>query len=203
MERRFSIDFDDFSPFNHRFDLLEQLLLKYPKMKVTMFMVPWDVRFHQQAYETTITNPKNEVWCQAVKQAIDDGWLELGLHGLTHIPGEFDKMTYQTAKNKIMAGQKMCEFRHLPLTKLFKAPQWLISDEARKAVTDLGLVVVDDGYYNWNLKDEMPDLEGDIIAHGHVQNGDGCDNGIEESFFRINQIPQDAKWQFLSEVLCK
>jgi hypothetical protein len=40
-----------------------------------------------------------------------------------------------------------------------------------------------------------------LIAHGHIQDGDGCNNGIDESFIRLCKIPGDAEWHFLSEMI--
>ena len=40
-----------------------------------------------------------------------------------------------------------------------------------------------------------------LIAHGHIQDRDACNNGIDESFIRLCKIPADAQWKFLSEMI--
>ena len=193
---KISLDCDDFSPLNHRFDLLEQLSLRYKGFKVTMFTVPWEIRIEPQKKGTPITDKEYEPWVDAVRRGVDGGWLEIAIHGLTHAPSEFHHLTYEEAKNRVLTGQKMFANVGIDYVKMFKAPYWQISKEGKQAIEDLGVKVVEDGYYNWNIKDKMP--KGDkIIAHGHVQNVVG--NGLEESMGRLIKIPRGAKWQFLSQ----
>jgi peptidoglycan/xylan/chitin deacetylase (PgdA/CDA1 family) len=197
---RISLDADDFGPANHRMDLLQSLIVRYPKIKITLFTIPWDIRFSPDTKGAMITDEKYEGWCAAVRFYIEKGNFEIGLHGLTHAPTEFGKLTYQEAKNRILVAQKMFLNRKIPTTKLFKAPQWAISKDATKAVKDMGLQLVKDGYYNWNIKDEIPDKK-NIIAHGHIQDERATMNGLDQSFIRLCKIPSNAKWKFLSEVL--
>ena len=194
-----SLDFDDMGPLNHRFDLFNMLRDRYPNIKVTMFTIPWDIRLNPNGMETPITDKEHAPWCATVRQAIKDGWMEVMIHGLTHAPREFEKLTYQEAKNRVLVAQKMFMNVKIPYQYYFKAPQWLISDDARKAITDLGFKVVDDHYYNWNIKDEMPKKKIKLIAHGHIQDEPSTMNGIDQSFIRLCKIPATAKWKFLSE----
>lgn len=195
------LDTDDFSPLNHRFDMLDKLKDRYPDFKITMFTVPWEIRLSPDDKGTPITDSKYDGWFYAVKAWIDKGWMEIAIHGLTHAPREFEKLTYDEAQKRILVAQKMFQNRGIPYCPLFKAPQWLISEEAKLAVRDMGMFLVEDGYYNWNLKDPMPKNRTRLIAHGHVQNEPSTRNGLEESFIRLCKIPSNAKWKFLSEVL--
>lgn len=194
-----AVDYDDFGPLNHRFDILEQIRDRYTDFKVTMFTVPWDIRLSPKTKGTPITEPRYKPWVDEVKKAQDEGWMEIAIHGLTHAPREFEKLTYQEAKNRVLTGQKMFENVGIETNGMFKAPFWLLSEDGKKAIEDLGLKVMEDGYYNFNLKDEMP-LEKTLIAHGHIQDGPS-QNGIEESFFNLTKVPQDADWVHLREVI--
>lgn len=196
---RLALDFDDFSPLNSRLDLIDQIRQRYPKFKVTMFTIPWDIRFSIDTKGTPITEERFRWWVDVVKNGIKEGWLEIMLHGLTHAPHEFEKLTYTEARNRILVGRKMFENVGIECKPYFKAPQWLISEGGKKAVKDSNMTLVEDHYYNWNLKDHMP--EGDnLIAHGHVQDELSTQNGMEQSLFKLFEVPEDAEWVFLSEV---
>lgn len=196
-----TLDYDDFSPLNHRFDLLSNLRERYPDFAVTLFAVPWEIRFSPDTKGTPITDERYASWCSAVRQSVNEGWMQIALHGLTHAPREFESLSYQEAKNRVLVAQKMFANVAIPTVTLFKAPQWLLSEDAKKAIEDLGITVVEDGYYNWNLKDSMPKKKKKIIAHGHIQDEVSTQNGMEQSFVRLTKIPSDAKWGFLKDQL--
>ena len=194
-------ELDDFSPLNHRFDLLEKLTRRYKDFKVTMFTVPWDIRLEPQKKGTPITDPDYKPWVEATQRAIEGGWLEVAIHGLTHAPSEFHHLTYDEAKKRVLTAQKMFVNVGIKYVPLFKAPYWQLSKDAKQAVEDLNLRVIEDGHYNWNIKDDptatlLSGSVGDVIAHGHVQNTVG--NGLDESFGRLIKIPRETEWQFLS-----
>lgn len=196
------IDLDDFSPLNNNLGLMEELRERYPGFKITLFATPWEIRWQADGKGTPITDEKWTPWCMAVGKAVDEGWMEIGIHGLTHAPSEFLNLSYDEARKRIIVAQKMFENRKIKVSNLFKAPQWQISEDAKRAVKDMGLKLVEDGYYNFNLKDEYPDKEPKIlIMHGHIQDDPQWPNGLEESFHKICKVPAKAKWAFLSEVL--
>ena len=93
--------------------------------------------------------------------------------------------------------------RGIRFAKIFKAPHWQLSDGGRKAAEELGYKVVDDGYYNWNLKDDFPkklNKKEVVIGHGHIQNTMG--NGLEEVMPRLLEIPtKGTEFMFLSDYL--
>jgi len=195
------LDFDDFSPRNTNFGILEDLKEHYPGFKVTLFTVPWDVRWGEA---TPITEEKYKPFCEAVKKA--EGWIEIALHGLTHTvrtvrnSAEYELLDYERAKKRTMIAEKMFINRGISYAKIFKAPQWLLSAPAKKAVEDQGFTVVEDGYYNWNLKDKQPKLKkGVLVAHGHIHNV--CDNGLEDVAPKLMQLPTDTEFIWLSEYL--
>lgn len=196
---KISYDVDDLAPYCHRFDLIDELRKRYPKFKMTAFFIPWDIRYNAQGKGTPITEPDYADFVDYIKQAQLDGWLDISIHGLTHAPSEFLDLSYTEAQNRLTVAQKMLANVGIKYNDMFKAPQWQISDDARKAVTDMGMRVIDDGYYNWNLKDDKPPRKRKLIAHGHVQ--DVMGNGIDESFVRLIKVPDDAEWVFLKDVI--
>lgn len=195
-----TLDLDDFSPMNNNIGLMEKLKDRYPDFKITLFTVPWEIRWKADGAGTPITDKRWKPWVEAVKSAVEEGWMEIAIHGLTHGPKEFHKLGYDEARKRIIVGQKMFENVGIKTCDLFKAPQWLISQEAIPAVADTGMRLVEDHYYNWNIKDEAPD-EKHVIGHGHIQNDPQFPNGLEESYFRLTKLPAKTKWVFLSEVL--
>ncbi len=191
---RVCVEFDDFSPRNSNFGLLEDLKDHYKDFKVTLFTVPWEIRWGEP---TPITEEKYRPFCEAIKKSVD--WIEIALHGLTHAPMEFEKMSYEGAKKRIVVAEKMLINREITYAKIFKAPHWKISEGAEKAAFQLGFHVMKDGYYNWNLKDEMPKGKDFLIAHGHIQNTMG--NGLEEIMPKLLKLPTNTKFMWLSEHL--
>lgn len=191
---RICLDLDDFGPKNTNLGLLEDLKDHYPNLKVTVFTVPWEIRFGEA---TPITQEQYLPFCNVLKKTSD--WIEVALHGLTHAPREFESLSYEDAKKRIVVGEKMLINRGIPYAKLFKAPQWLLSPEAKKAAEDLGFTVVEDHSYNWNIKDDYVEGLAEVWGHGHVQ--DVMGNGLPESFMRLLQMPTNAKFEWVSERL--
>jgi hypothetical protein len=198
-ERWVALEADDFNPVNHRLDVLRKLRDRYDDFKITMFTVPWDIRYETEKGGAPITDERFTEWVNIVRHGVDDGWLEIAVHGLTHAPREFEGMEKKQADARITFAEKFLKDAKIPFVKIFKAPQWLLSEEAKKAVEDRGYKVVEDGYYNWNFKDDFPVELDEVIGHGHVQNV--CDNGLDEALLRLVQIPEEYKFKFISEVL--
>jgi len=193
-----ALEYDDFSPTNSNFGILEKFKEHYPDFKVTMFTVPWEIRFQPQDMGSPITREKYKPWVDAVN---DCDWIEIALHGLTHAPREFEKMDYDTAIKTITVGMKMFEnvgFKNF--VKIFKAPQWLLSPDGKRAAEDMGFLVVEDKYYNWNLENPTPDQGAaePFIMHGHIQ--DDCGNGMMETMHTVLKLPVDTEFLFLSDI---
>lgn len=189
-----ALEFDDFSPRNTNLGLLEELHEHFPKIKITMFTVAWEIRFGEA---TPITVDKFQPFVNACIKSQD--WIEIAVHGLTHGPHEFKNVNYEDAKKWIGVAEKMFINRKMPYAKIFKAPQWELSPDGKRAAEDLGFKVVEDHYYNWNLKDLRPVGFKELIGHGHVQVTMG--NGIEEVMHRLMDLPTNTNFKFLSEVL--
>lgn len=194
-----AIEYDDFGPVNSNFGILENFKEHYPNFKVTLFTVPWDVRFGRSFQESApITLEKFKPFVEAVNSC---DWIEIALHGLSHAPLEFAELSYDAAIKRLVIGMKMFENVGIKnFAKIFKAPQWEISAEAEKAATDMGFVVMHDNYYNWNLASDKPNGNATepFIMHGHVQ--DVCENGMAETQHRVLKLPVDTEFLFLSDI---
>lgn len=203
---KIAIEYDDAGVSNPAmlaaWERLQSIKEHFPNFKVTLFLVPWEIRFGKPK---SIVNPDFKVWLETLKKAQDDGWVRYALHGLTHLPKEFAELDYANAHKRIKAGRDICKLGGLDLLPIFKAPNWLVSPAAKKAAEDLEFKVVEDGYYHWNLRDQHPkETEfGDkiIIGHGHIQDGDGCFNGVCETSANILALPSDTEFYFLDEAL--
>lgn len=213
---KIAIEYDDFTPRNHQLEYLTQIREHYPGFKVTLFTIPFDIRAQDDGAPIRITNPTYEMWRKAVRKCIEDGWIELGVHGFTHNKLEFQHLDGEAAMKRVVAAERMLQEANLPYVKIFKAPHWAISKEAKEAIEKKRAIkglgefgsfkVVEDHYYQWNLRDDVPkspELKGKkvMIAHGHVQDGDGCDNGIKETMHKLMKLPTTTKFYFLSEIL--
>jgi len=194
-----TLSLDDFNPLNHRFDLLDKMKERFDGFKITMFTIPWDIRTELNQGGLAINQERFIPWVNAVRHSVEKGWLEVAIHGLTHVQGEFQELDEKHASSRIKFAKEFFKQTKIDYVPLFKAPYWQASDGTKKAVKKAKLTLLEDGYYNWNIKDPFPVELDKIIAHGHVQNT--CDNGLEESFMRLMEIPGEYKWQFLSKAL--
>lgn len=198
---KIALEYDDFSGVNHNLGLLEKMHEHFPKFKVTLFLVPWDVQFSRTLQDSApLTLDKYKPFTEAIKKSED--WMEVALHGLTHAPLEFAELSREAAYKRIVIGMKLIENVGIKnFAKIFKAPMWAISPEGKEAAESMGFKVVEDGYYNWNLANDTPnaDAKEPYILHGHVQ--DTQENGMEETFFRVMKLPPGTEFMFLSEVL--
>lgn len=212
---KLSIETDDASVHNpamlRALDQLEKYRQNYPDFKITFFFIPWECRYGQT---TSLVHEENKHWLKTFKKMHEQGWAKFAIHGLTHIgpsdenptaPAEFQELTYESAYKRIKGAKDIMEKAELPYLPIFKAPNWAINEEGRKAVKDHDLQLVEDKYYDWNLRDPMPKetefKDKIIIAHGHVQDGDGCYNGICETMPKLRQLPTDTEFYFLDEAI--
>ena len=119
---KIALEYDDFGPVNSNFGLLEKLHETYPNFKVTLFTVPWDIRWAhgitgsvlQEA--AAITKPDYKAWVDAVNDCKD--WIEIAIHGLTHAPMEFAELSYEAAMKRMVIGMKMFQNKILAILSL-------------------------------------------------------------------------------------
>jgi hypothetical protein len=201
------LEFDDFSVLNNRLDLLLRLKESYPKLKVSLFTIPYDV-----AFETDVTAKlMREKTLEEVKKHLS--WMELIPHGLTHMPREFEKCTYDTMKNYVFeAIDDAFKKDGLPYVKGFKAPYWLWNDDVIRALDDQGWwgAIDKKNYYQNKPKryyiythriDEIFSLStlDTLKLHGHITTQ--SENNIQRCFANLFKMPTDAEFKFASELL--
>ena len=200
-----SLDLDDFSILNNRIDLLMQLKESYPKLKVSLFTIPYDF-----AYETL---PEGRIMrdktLAMIKTQLD--WIELIPHGLVHFPKEFEKCDYKTMKLKVFpAIEEAFNKDGLPYVKGFKAPYWLWNEEVVRALDEEGWWGAIDKYATLKTKkyfeythgiDEMfwESTFDTLKLHGHITNDNN--NAIAKCFTNLFKMPTDAEFRFASELL--
>jgi hypothetical protein len=180
------LEFDDLGIDNHRLDLLQTLKEHFPNFKVTMFAIP--------------------AHCPDDWTATLPDWIELAFHGDTHSHREFENYSLKQTNEYVKKYADKQRFK-----KIFRAPYWLLSDSAYATLRffDWKLCLhpedprKSDYTYTWNLKDNLPTTTLDIMCsgHGHIQ--PVCGNGLEESFDRIMELPKDAEFYFVSEVIAQ
>lgn len=192
------LEFDDFSPVNHRLDLFRRLRNRFPEFKVSLFTVP-----NQDGQYPLDRYPE---WCREVREL---DFLELCVHGLTHTYNEF------ACHGRFLSGQRLRDAERLflasklPFQKIFRAPRWQINDGGYSALSDLDYAVADHPQrmtpselrcyqYNWSINEPLPTYPV-LRGHGHVQNV--CDNGLEECFDHLAKLPSETKFMFVSEYL--
>jgi len=201
------LDFDDFSVLNNRMDLLMQLKESYPKLKVSLFTIPYDFAFESQPAGRILRDKTLAM----IKTQLD--WIELIPHGLIHFPKEFEKCDYETMKLKVIpAIDEAFKKDGLPYVKGFKAPYWLWNEEVIRALDDedwWGAIDKKNYYLSKPKKyyvythriDEVFSLSSlDVLKlHGHITNVSA--NGIERCFTNLFKMPTDAEFKFASQML--
>jgi len=201
------LNFDDFSPVNNNLFFLRKLKQNYPKLKVSLFIIPATT---QTGSIETLT--KHLDFCDELRKESD--WIELLPHGWHHPdrrqgPPEFMDMSYFDTKNYIKMVDVMFKEVNLPYKKIFKAPQYAISRAAKDCFRDNGWVLAVDGEgelwpedmkivtWNWNISAPFQ-LRKTVISYGHIQD---IGNGMIEYWHHLLQIPSDVNFKFLSEVV--
>ncbi len=167
-------DLDDFAmgPDRNCTEALLKLKEKWPKLKVTLFAIPY---YENQRQEEFFNN--------FVAQYSD--WIELGIHGWTHHSNfECSKWDYREAKQKIKRAYEYGCFQ-----PLFKAPGWQISRDTYGALKEVGFICADhkvSAYTEPGVpnKERRPkhlkvyEIDHPWMIHGHTWNCVG--NGIYE-----------------------
>ncbi len=184
------LDFDDFhhlSPENC-IGQVKNIAKLFPSVKILLFTIP---RLRN------IPLKDNQEWCNDVRNLINSGTIQLGVHGLDHSPEEFRYLSKEQAIDKLLVAHQIFEEANLPYVKVFKGPHWGLGKGTLEALEELKYTCVfsHEDYtqlhketnlpiviYNWNLKDEPENIDV-LYGHGHTHNV--CGNGFEEIFHRL------------------
>jgi hypothetical protein len=205
--KQICLDFDDWSVLNNRLDLFVKLKESYPKLKVSLFTIPYDY-----SYEMDVSGRiMRENTIKEIKKHLS--WMEFVPHGLMHLEREFEKCSYETMKNNIFPAIDECFKRdNLPYVKGFKAPYWLWNDGVVKALDEAGWWGAIDRnqvyikptkkfyVYTHNIFEPFWDSTLDVLKlHGHMTNK--MPDNIEKNFVNLFKMPADAEFKFASEML--
>ena len=201
------LNFDDFSPINSNLFFLRKLRENYPGLKVSLFITP-SLEWQGQSMNLA----QKQDFCDELRGELD--WLELLPHGWHHpnvsegFKAEFGEMSYFDASQYLKMVDELFEIVKLPYKKIFKPPQYEISEQAKNCFRDNGWTLCVDGTgeywpddiktisYNWNIRNHFP-LRKTVISYGHIQN---IGNGMLECWENLLQMPLDAEFRFLSEL---
>jgi hypothetical protein len=199
------LDFDDWSVLNNRMDLLLRLKESYPRLKVSMFTIPFDYVYEGDLSASLLRKDTLAM----IKKNLD--WIEIIPHGLIHTNREFEKCTYETMKLSMKAIDEQFKKDGLPYVKGFKAPYWLWNEEVVRALDDSGwwgaidrkgYTAIPKKYYRythgideWFSESNLPVLK----LHGHITAA--SNNGIERCFANLFRMPTDTEFKFASELL--
>lgn len=199
------LDFDDFSILNNRLDLLMRLKETYPKLKVSLFTIPYDFVYESNPAARIM----REKTLRGIKSQLD--WLEIIPHGLTHFPKEFEKCDYNTMRHHVIpAIDEAFKKDGLPYVKGFKPPYWIWNEEVVKALDDEGWWGAVNKYdplktkryyeYTHGIDELFSESTLDVLKlHGHITVKN--QNSIEKHFTNLFRMPTDAVFKFASEML--
>jgi len=202
------IDFDDYSATHPGHHLLLKLKEHFPNFKCTCFTPAFSLAVFFRKMEVE----KFKEWGKIV--AANSGWIEIAPHGFSHLKGEMLTKDKKRAEMIIKAIENLFGQLGIPFVKIFKAPHWQISPAAEEVLKERGYVLAIDRnkptvhtdiptyVWNWDIKDvPFPKHYPVIKAHGHIWTTPGIVNGLDECLPNLLQMPQNAKFQFISEYL--
>lgn len=199
------LDSDDFSLENNQLFYLDKLKDQFPKLKISMFYIPWDYRYYAQ-----ILDFQREQMVEEIKKRSD--WIELIPHGLSHKDREFENVKYEDMDVIFSAIHEVFEHYKLPYIKGFKAPQWLYNEDLVRYLDEKGWWLAVDRnqpnaprtkkFYEYSHSIDEPfwDSTDDIIKlHSHISLPSA--NNIPDNMMNLIRMPQDAEFKFISEYM--
>ncbi len=169
------LDLDDFCDEYQSVDLLEELKLKIPQFKVTLFAIP--ARTSRPVFDVML----------------GQDWIDLVPHGWKHETNhECEDWVYRQITDCL----KRCEDKGFR-TKGFKAPGWNISEGCYYGLRDMGYWVADHPRNKPPV--EIPRyLVGPNSIHGHVVGP--SDNALENLMTKILKH-KDEEFGFVADAV--
>ncbi|MCB7127989.1 MAG: hypothetical protein J3T61_00420 [Candidatus Brocadiales bacterium] len=188
-------DIDDFvgdpkSPMYTGFvPLLQDLKDAIPKLKVTLFTIPY------------LSNT------ELLAEWAEKDWVELAVHGFSHIQGELDGSSEATIRYVLDAMSQLGVF-----VPGFKAPYWDSPASLYSALMHANYWVAD---HPMNVENIPPELDAYVLGedHGigskhptldilqvHCHTHNTCNNGVEERFYDLMALSK-MDFKFVSEVV--
>lgn len=200
------LDIDDWSLEVNGFEYLFKLKALYPKLKVSLFTIPFDY----EHYKSMFDYQRDEV-LKTLKENSD--WIEIIPHGLTHKQSEFLHANYNAVKVALHAVDEIFKKQGIKYVKGFKAPFWEYSQGVIDVLDEMGWFMAIDRnhphhgktkkYYEythgieeefWRYKD-MPVWR----LHGHMTPPSA--NNLDACMVNLSHIPEDATFDFVSNHL--
>ncbi len=200
-----TLDLDDFSVENNNIYYLDQLKRVYPKLKVSLFYVPFDVHY----FDRIMDFERKEV-IKMIKDRLD--WIELIPHGLTHVEEEFLHIKGDDYETIFKGIEEAFQTYGLPMVKGFKAPQWSYKPNLVDFLENKGWwLAVDRNQYdaprtkrNYVYTHSINEpywlcTKDTIRLHGHISLPSR--NNLPDNLANLLKINPDIEWKFVSEVV--
>lgn len=201
-----SLDFHDFSVENNNLYYLDQLKRMYPKLKVSMFYVPFDA-----AYFDRLLDFQRQEAIGEIKKRLD--WIELIPHGVSHGDQEFLNLINDRPEDYdiIFRGiEEAFKTYDLPMVKGFCAPQWLYKPSLVEYLDSKGWWMAVDRnqplslrtkkFYEYSHSIDEPfwlSNQDNLRLHGHISKPSL--NDLPSNIFNIMKVNPEAEWKFVSE----
>jgi hypothetical protein len=203
--RTISLDLHDGSILRTRYDLLDILKEHFPKLKVSLFWIPYDYIFEMGQIRTL-----REDKLQEIKKRFD--WIELIPHGISHLEYEFAKCSCEVMEMYVNNIEKEFTKDGLTMVKGFCAPNWLWTQDCVDVLNEHNWFGATDRnqpdmikprrnyIYTHSIAEPFwEEKEQDLRLHGHI---DGVsDNDLEKCIVNMMKMPRDAEFKFVSEVI--
>lgn len=200
------LSLDDWSLEVNGFDYLFKLKALYPKLKVSLFTIPFDY----QHYKSMFDYQREEV-ADILRKNSD--WIEIIPHGLTHKKGEFLHANYNAMKIAVKAIDEIFNKYKIKYVKGFKAPFWQYSQATVDVLNEMGWFMAVDRnqpftaktnkYYEYShgIDEEFwryTDMD-TWRLHGHMT--PPSKNSLADCMVNLSRIPLDSDFKFVSEML--
>lgn len=197
------LDLHDWTPVHNCFDVLLKLKAHFPKFKVSLFAIPYDLPMDYGPY----LNRKQLV--EEAKKHLD--WIQLIPHGLVHDRREARKWDYELFKHKIFP-EIVAGFNidGLPFEKGFVAPHWDWNDGVVKYLDEIGwwgAVLREDTmkktrrFYRYTHLLNEPFWESNLPVlklHGHTY---GTKNDVGKCLDNLFKLPKDTDFYFVTDFI--
>jgi hypothetical protein len=203
--KHIALDFDDFSYLNNRFDLLFELREHFPKLKVSMFTIPFDPDY-ELGVQTRIFKEKA---VKVLRNNLD--WVQIIPHGLTHMDMEFLKADRTSVELSLQGIDEIFTKDKIKYEKGFKPPFWQWNQDVVDVLNDSGWWGAIDPrtsmlrtkkfyQYDFLINEPFWKSENEVWKlHGHI---DGrSQNDIEKAFLGLMKIPPDAEFHFVTDFI--
>jgi hypothetical protein len=225
--KTFSLSLDDYSPRPQTNNLFwcDQLIKKYPKIKIDLFVSAAYCRLNEKPNLLS----ENLEWVDSINMLPSN--YSVNLHGLYHRRSkrdfyfhvdresnndEFEFLSYDGAH--VIVKNMLDEFDRsgVKYNMVFRPPGWKLSASAATVLTKRGFIIAGDANYYKQLKVVVPnmrwvsynwdmtkpcDIDGDVIAYGHVS--DWTNNYMNEERYNLicEVLDQDNfDFKFIMEI---